>query len=117
MQTPNVDPGQLAGVTNLANQLADIRVQLNGDATIASRNEPTPMSISSRVGSIYGTLVSSQSPQGGNFERSYAIAAAEFREVLRTLKAVSGRVSDLEAALEVQGAPWTPGRIPDWTGE
>ncbi|MEL6302083.1 MAG: glycosyl hydrolase [Pseudomonadota bacterium] len=117
LQTPSVDRGQLAGVTNLANQLADIRVQLNGDATIASRNEPTPMSISSRVGSIYGTLVSSQSPQGGNFERSYAIAAAEFREVLRTLRAVSGRVADMEAALEVQGAPWTPGRIPDWTGE
>ena len=74
------------------------------------------MSISSRVSAIYGTVVFSQSAVGGNFENSYAIAAAEFTQALTNLKQAAREIATLEARLDDQGAPWTPGRMPEWSG-
>jgi hypothetical protein len=75
------------------------------------------MPIASRVSSLYSTLVNSQSPAGGNFRDSYAVAAQEFTVALQALRTLAADVSTLEDALEMKGAPWTPGRIPDWTAE
>jgi hypothetical protein len=33
------------------------------------------------------------------------------------LKAVANDLDGLETRLEAEGAPWTPGRIPDWPSE
>lgn len=103
-------------INQLESQLADLRVMLRGDRTVSSRNEPSPMSISSRVSAIYGTVVFSQSAVGGNFENSYAIAAAEFTQALTNLKQAAREIATLEARLDDQGAPWTPGRMPEWSG-
>jgi len=46
---------------------------------------------------------------------AYNIAAAEFSQQLaklRTLMQVD--VANLEKAMEAAGAPWTPGRLPQW---
>ena len=51
------------------------------------------------------------------YEESYAIAASEFATVLGDLQATSRDLRELEARLESIGAPWTPGRAPDWTGD
>ena len=75
------------------------------------------MSISSRVSAIYGTTVFSQSSVGGNFKDSYTIAAAEFAQALADLQEAAQAITALEATLEAQGAPWTPGRIPSWSSD
>jgi hypothetical protein len=64
---------------------------------------------------LYGTLVYSQSAAGGNFSDSYAVAAKEFATALQSLRVVESDLAALESALELKGAPWTPGRIPEWT--
>ena len=102
-------------VGQLEARLADLEVTLRGDRTRSTRNEPSPVSIASRVSSIYGTVVFSQSRVGGNFKDSYAIAATEFAGALSALRSIAQDLSDLEAVLEEKGAPWTPGRIPTWS--
>ena len=58
-----------------------------------------------------------QSAAGGNYKDSYAVAAEEFSVALRSLSRVDTDLAALENALEIKGAPWTPGRIPDWSPE
>ena len=48
------------------------------------------------------------------YEDSYAIAADEFRDVLARLKSIEADLGALETELERLGAPYTPGRVPDW---
>ena len=46
---------------------------------------------------------------------SYAIAAEEFAQQLANLRAlVQVDLSKLEKDMEAAGAPWTPGRVPEW---
>jgi hypothetical protein len=48
-------------------------------------------------------------------ERSYEIAAAEFAAILEELRGLDRyERQEVFPALERAGAPWTPGRIPDW---
>jgi hypothetical protein len=45
----------------------------------------------------------------------YAAAAQEFERVLGQLRSlIEGDLASLEKAMEAAGAPWTPGRIPEW---
>jgi photosystem II stability/assembly factor-like uncharacterized protein len=113
--TPGATDAERDVLRQLEERLADITVAIQGDSTIGGRNEPVPMPIASRVTSLYWTLMYSQSPAGGNFRDSYAVAAQEFGAALRSLRALAADVSALEDALELKGAPWTPGRIPDWS--
>jgi hypothetical protein len=47
---------------------------------------------------------------------SYNIAASEFGEQLSKLRAlVEVDLAKLEKELEAAGAPWTPGRVPEWS--
>ena len=115
--TPRATDADRDVLRQLEERLADIGVAINGDSTIGGRNEPVPMPISSRVSSLYTTLVYSQSPAGGNFRDSYAVAAQEFTLALQGLRKLAADVSALEEALELKGAPWTPGRIPDWSAK
>ncbi len=115
--TPGASDAERDVLRQLEERLADISVAIRGDSTIGGRNEPVPMPVASRVSSLYGTLVYSQSPAGGNFRDSYAVAAQEFGAVLRSLRTLAADVSALEDTLELKGAPWTPGRIPDWSAD
>jgi hypothetical protein len=45
---------------------------------------------------------------------AYRIASREFFEVLSQLRAVLSNLTALERELDRSGAPWTPGRLPDW---
>ena len=47
--------------------------------------------------------------------QAYDIAAADLATTLKDLHAlVEVDLAGLEKAMEAAGAPWTPGRIPDW---
>jgi len=113
-ETPGADEAQARALRDLRARMQDLRVQLNGDRTVTSRNEPAPMAIRSRVARIVNGSWGSQSEAGGTFRDSYAVAAQQFPVVLDELRAVAGELETIERALEAEGAPWTPSRIPDW---
>ena len=117
VNTPSAGDAERDRLQQMATRLADISVAINGDSTISGRNEPTPMSIASRAGRLYVGLVFSQSPAGGNYRDSYAVAAQEFTAALQALRGLAADIASFERELELQGAPWTPGRIPDWTAD
>ena len=95
-------------------RLDDLVVLLNGDSTVASRNEPTPWSITRRAGVVYGLLLAVRSDVPAMYEDSYAIAAEEFGAALDGLRSIDADLGALEAELERLGAPHTPGRVPSW---
>lgn len=110
----SADRDALKGV---AGRLAEVKVAINGDASVSGRNEPAPMSVAARVGAIYGGLVFSQSPVPGLYQTSYGVAASEFSAALSSLRKVDEDLHTLETNLELKGAPWTPGRIPVWSDD
>jgi hypothetical protein len=47
---------------------------------------------------------------------SYTIAASEFGDQLAKLRTlVDADLVKLEKDMEAAGAPWTPGRVPEWS--
>ena len=117
VETPAAGGAERDVLQQLTTRLADVGVAIHGDGTVAGRNEPAPMSISSRVSSLYYGLIFVQSVAGGNYKNSYGVAATEFTAALQSLRALGNDLAALENTLEVKGAPWTPGRIPDWSAE
>ena len=112
--TPDATEADEQALREIEAQLADIGVALEGDKSVSARNEPVVWSVSQRAGIVYQQLLDTRSPVPGLYEESYAIAAKEFETVLGDLQAASRDLSALEQRLESMGAPWTPGRKPDW---
>jgi len=90
---------------------------LRSDVEIAGRSEPVPLSINDRLSSVMeGERFSLQKPTQTDID-SYNIAAAEFADQLAKLHGlVEVDLIKLEKDMEAAGAPWTPGRVPDWPG-
>lgn len=112
--TPSANENLEQRLRSIETRLDDLVVSLNGDSTIASRNEPTPWSITRRAGVVYGLLLNVRSDVPAMYEDSYAIAAEEFRVALAELRSIEADLGALETELERLGAPHTPGRVPDW---
>ena len=116
-RTPATGEQQQAALAAMRAELTAIRTIITGDRTIASRNEPTPRSVASRVGTIIFGHWHSQSPATGLHQDAYKVAAEEFGGALERLRKLDGDLSALESQLDGLGAPWTPGRVPAWQPE
>jgi hypothetical protein len=112
--TPRATENDEQSLRALVARLADIGVALNGDNTVSSRNEPVAWSVSQRAGVVYQRLLNTRSSVPAMYEESYDVAASEFAEVVADLQAVGRDLDALESRLESLGAPWTPGRMPDF---
>lgn len=85
------------------------------DDVISKRNEPVYPSISARVDEVVYGLWQTSSDPTESYKQNYQIASDEFKPVIERLKAlVEIDVKNLEREMEKLGAPWTPGRFPDW---
>jgi len=112
--TPSSSEAQEQSLRALNTRMQDLKVLFSGDSTISSRAEPVPMSITGRIYTIVGGHWDSQSAVTGNYRDSYAIADRQFRQALVELNAIAADLAKVEAELQAEGAPWTPGRIPRW---
>ena len=112
--TPSSSEEQALALRALNARMQDLKVRFSGDTTISSRAEPVPMSLNGRMYSIVGGHWDSQSSVTGNYRDSYQVAEQQFREALGELEAITTDLASVEAALQAEGAPWTPGRIPEW---
>jgi len=95
-------------------QLNDLKIKMNGDVSKARRNFETLPSINERVSGIEGSVWSSTAPIPTTFKDSYTVAAKQFTLALDDLKKIQTAIEQLEKELEINNAPYTPGRWPDW---
>jgi photosystem II stability/assembly factor-like uncharacterized protein len=97
-------------------KLGEIERELRGDPTYGARSVAEHPSISDRVGRAVGNGLSTTQPIPETLKKHLAIAGDQFEVVLAKLREVDRAVKELEAKLEAAGAPWTPGRVPEWKG-
>jgi hypothetical protein len=113
--TPTLSAKLREDCLKMEKQLADISLALNGDRVWRSHNEGVPASISDHV-------QAAQSPTRGTTGRptktameQYQIASDELAvEIPKLRKLVETDMKALEKQLDAAGAPYTPGRLPDW---
>ncbi len=105
-------------VRSLDARLRKISLALDGDPVAAARQEGQRPAISDRVGYIVGThWVATSAPTRTSLD-NYSVAAEDFAVELGKLKTlVEADLRSLESKLESAGAPWTPGRLPEWKNE
>jgi hypothetical protein len=116
-ETPDLDTALLDEVDAVAAKLADLGVKLNGDRTVSGRNEPTTQSISRRASWIFYGVQNNTSGPTQTMRDNLALTGRLFAPVLADLtELVTVDIKALEDQLEAAGAPYTPGRIPVWTG-
>ncbi len=114
MDMPAAPKEMLKQVYDLSRRLSALQIQFSGDATLARREFETPPSLFGRIGLIEDGMWNSTAAPTETFKENYAIAAKQFGPLLDEMKAVAKEIEALEKQLELNGAPATPGRWPDW---
>ncbi len=118
LETPAAGSDLLEEARALTMRLKDLSVALSGDPVNRYLAEPDPPSISDRVDNVINSYWTSTAAAPLTAREDYRIAAEAFGPLLEALRAlVEKDLTGLEAKLERAGAPWTPGRIPDWKPE
>jgi hypothetical protein len=114
-ETPSLPPKLYEDAMALDKRTNDIIRDLSGDAAARQRNINTPPSINDRVGYVVGAQRMSTARPTQTQQNQYTAAAQDFEGVLAKLRQlIEVDLSRLEKQLEAAGAPWTPGRIPEW---
>jgi hypothetical protein len=113
--TPDADTALLAESQRLQTELDDILVKLRGDETKENRNVFTPPSVYDRVTRIVGSQWDTTSAPTQTSRDAYDWAADAFAIELGRLNSLASDLEAFESRLEAAGAPWTPGRLPNWT--
>ena len=98
----------------VTNKLKDAQEALNGDPTMANRNEPAPLSLLNRlngaIGSNWGTTLEAPTP---GQRAQLDLVRSNFTAILAQVKQlIEVDVKGLEQAAEQAGVPWTSGRFP-----
>ena len=115
LDTPSAGDKLLDDAATLDKRTNDILRALRGDNALRARNINVPPSISDRVGDIVGSQRMSSARPTQTQVNQYSAAAQEFDQVLTQLRQlIESDLARLEKQMEAAGAPWTPGRIPEW---
>jgi len=112
--TPAAEP-LVAAADSIEKRDNEILRALRGDAALAARYENVPSSISDRLNGIMeGERFAITRPTQTHLQ-AYAIASDEFAQQLAKLRnLIQVDLAKLEKDMEEAGAPWTPGRLPEW---
>lgn len=115
VETPSAPPALLEAANAIDRKNNEVLRALRGDAALRARSENTVPSISERIGVIASSQRMSTSQPTNTQRKDYEIAAGDFTQLLGQLKAlVTVDLKKLEQQLEAAGAPYTPGRLPEF---
>ncbi len=115
--TGAIEPTIVKDILALESRLQATDIILNGDDALTKREFEVPTSVNGRLGDIMQNLLSTTSTPTNSFMNSYTVAAKQFAPVLAEVKAIGEAIKTMELLLEQKGAPYTPGRVPDWKME
>jgi photosystem II stability/assembly factor-like uncharacterized protein len=114
LETPALSLDVSKRVHALDQRLSVVNRQLNGDASLARREFETLPSINERIGTIVYYLWRTTAAPTETFKQSYEVVASEFKPLETELKTIGEEMKKIELELEKAGAPYTPGRMPQW---
>lgn len=117
LETPRQSLSISKAILDIEKRLNAVNRQLNGDATLTRREFETTPSINGRIGYVIGSLWNTTAAPTQTQINSYQVAAKQFTPVYNELKAIADEVKKMEDMLEKNGAPYTPGRMPEWKGD
>ena len=117
-ETPSLPQKLQEDATALDRRTNEILRALSGDSAARQRNMNTPPSINDRVGYVVGAQRMSISRPTQTQIAQYNAAAQDFETTLGQLRQlIEVDLVRLEKQLEAAGAPWTPGRVPEWKNQ
>jgi len=109
------DTELISDIRTLEKRVRALEIRFNGDSTMRRADKDAIPGISSRIRSIIYEQARSTSAPTQTQRDAYEIVADEFAPVLVELKKiVEEDVVNIEKKLEESGAPYTPGRLPEW---
>lgn len=103
-----------SNIINMEADLRELNIKINGDPLRARYEGGSPTSVKGRVNLITGSLWSTTAAPTNTFIKSYDAAAVKCDEIISDLKSIDVAIQQIEKELEKSGAPYTPGRIPEW---
>lgn len=104
--------------SDVIKKLNQLDIKLNGDNSIAKRNDNQTPSINERLTYIlWGIWSTNNAPTQTHFD-SYRIASEQLSPVIEELKRIiSTDITSLKAELQKLNSPWVPGTLPSWNPE
>jgi hypothetical protein len=114
VQTPGAPLEVTTQLASLEKRLNAVNVTMNGDATRARREFETEPSVNGRIGTIRYQLWNVSSDVPGAYQESYNIAEKQFAPIYNEIKSIGEEMKNVESTMEKRGAPYTPGRLPEW---
>jgi hypothetical protein len=114
MSVPDLDGSQIAEVSSIRAGLKKVDEELVGDHILTHYEGQARRSLKGRTDMIIGSLWNTTSGPTGTYQRAYQEAHDTFGAVLSELRDLHERTQKLEDQLERQGAPYIPGRMPEW---
>jgi len=112
--TPEIPKSVMETLLGLEKDHLELTRTLSGDTTVAKHNEATLPGLVSRVSFMsYASSGSLSAPTQTQLE-TFNLIKGQYNDVVTKLKAIQNSIEELNKVLESKGAPWTPGRIPDW---
>jgi photosystem II stability/assembly factor-like uncharacterized protein len=110
----NVPAETYSQIINIESDLREVNRKLNGDQLRSRYEGAAPTSVKQRVEVITSALWSTTAAPTNTFITSYEIAASKFDEIITDMKSIESGIKQIEIELEKSGAPYTPGRFPEW---
>ncbi|MCU0370781.1 MAG: hypothetical protein MUC31_05155 [Bacteroidales bacterium] len=115
--TPGISYALMDDAMSAGKKLDDILWKLNGQEPKASDEENWPAipPVKTRLGAILASSYGNTSAPTQTQLDQYALLEEEFPPILLQLKEIAEKdITTLETELDKHGAPWTPGRVPEW---
>jgi photosystem II stability/assembly factor-like uncharacterized protein len=110
----DVEANVFENIVMIELDLKELNKNLNGDNLRRRYEGAVPSSVKDRVNLITGALWSTTAAPTNTFIKSYDDAAGKFEEILVSLKSIDDDIKQVQNTLEKSGAPYTPGRFPEW---
>ncbi len=110
-----LDKELLEKIRKIEAKLNDLDVMLNGNSTIAKRNENQTPSMNERFSYIAWTVWDVDSEASGTAKMNYDIVSEQLKTFLKELKNIlENEIKPITKEMQDKGAPWVPGIIPQW---
>jgi hypothetical protein len=107
------DPKLLGRVNAIETSLQDLDELISGDKVLSEHNEPAPESLVDRISTAVNALTTSSAPTTTQREE-LEMAAKDAKPILDRLRdLLANQLAEVEKQMNLLGAPWTPGRIPE----